>query len=106
MDERDTDAFKRTEKKSNLHISILEEAQGIVRKGGVENSERRYGTPLESFGKIALVASIICDKEITLQDVAKIQIAQKLVRESYAHKRDNLVDLCGYASILNDLEDE
>ncbi len=84
---------------------ILEEAMGIVYKGGKENSDRKYGTPQESFKRISGIASILCGKELSPTDIAKIQIAQKLVRESYAHKRDNLVDLCGYASILNDLEE-
>jgi hypothetical protein len=83
--------------------NILDKARDIVYKGGEQNSERQYGTPKESFGRIASIASILCNKEITDVDVAKVQIAQKLVRESYAHKQDNLIDLCGYTAILNDL---
>lgn len=83
--------------------NILGKAIDIVYKGGQENAERQYGTPAESFERIASIASILCNKEITAVDIAKIQMSQKLVRESYAHKEDNLVDLCGYTSILNDL---
>jgi hypothetical protein len=85
-----------------MESKILDKARNIVY--GQEHKERRYGTPGESFGRIAAIATILCGKEISPQDVAKVQIAQKLVRESYAHKEDNLIDLCGYASILNDLE--
>jgi len=37
--------------------------------------------------------------------VVKVLLAVKLSRESHAHKHDNLVDLCGYASILAYLEE-
>jgi hypothetical protein len=32
-------------------------------------------------------------------------MAVKLTRESFQHKRDNLVDLCGYAHLLQVLEE-
>ena len=83
--------------------TILDQAKDIVYKGGEENAERQYGTPAESFQRIATIASILCNKELTAEDIAKVQMSQKLVRESYAHKEDNLVDLCGYTAILNDL---
>ena len=42
-------------------------------------------------------------KELTDIDCAKVLIAVKLVRESYKHKEDNLIDACGYLKLLNDL---
>ena len=86
--------------------TVLQEAQDIVYKGGEQNAERSYGKATETFVKIANIASVLCGKEISPADVAKIQIAHKLVRESVQHKRDNLVDLCGYTSILQDIEQE
>ena len=65
-----------------------------------------YGSYIESFNKISTVASILAGKTITEEDCAKVLMAVKLVRESYKHKRDNLVDLVAYSVILNDLEDE
>lgn len=65
-----------------------------------------YGSYIESFNKISTVASILTGKTITEEDCAKVLMAVKLVRESYKHKRDNLVDLVAYSIILNDLENE
>lgn len=80
--------------------SILQEAEELV------NGERQfdYGPPKESFGKAAVIASIICNKEIHAEDIIKIQIALKLVRESYFPKRDNRVDIGGYVNLLDRLE--
>lgn len=58
-----------------------------------------YGPVSAQFGKIATVASIACGKNITARDIATINIAQKLVRESFKHSRDNLTDIAGYASL-------
>lgn len=80
--------------------SILLEADLIV--NGSRKSDYGY---TESFTKIAQIASLVANKEFTPQDVCKILLAVKLVRESYRHKRDNLVDLAGYAELLNSLED-
>ena len=38
-------------------------------------------------------------------ECCNVMIAVKLIRERHKHKRDNLVDLCGYAEILNRLEE-
>lgn len=81
--------------------NILKKADSIVY--GEDNAKRQYGSASESFGRASVIASIMCGKDITPADIARIQIALKLSRESVNHKEDNLVDLCGYASILNDL---
>jgi uncharacterized protein DUF6378 len=85
-------------------MNILEKANEIV-YSQTENQKRQYGSIQESFSRTAEIATILCGKEITPKDVARIQISLKLSRETNAHKEDNLVDLCGYASILNDLCD-
>lgn len=86
----------------NSLTSILAEAEKIV--NGQRNTD--YGTATESFGRIADVASIITGKTLTPEDCCKVLMAVKMVRESFTHKRDNLVDLCGYAELLNRIEDE
>ena len=78
--------------------SILTEAESIV--NGSRNSD--YGGT-EGIERIANVASILTNKNITAKDLALIMISLKLVRESFNHKRDNLVDACGYMEILNNL---
>lgn len=77
--------------------SILTEAERIV--NGERNTD--YGSAAASFEKVAGVASILTGKELTAQDCVKVLMSVKLVRESFKHKRDNLVDLAGYAEILN-----
>ena len=83
------------------HKSILAEAEEIV------NGSRQadYGDAKESFTKVASVASVMTGKELSPDDCCAVLMAVKLVRESFAHKRDNLVDLCGYAELMNQLKE-
>ena len=90
-------AFKNQVKEN----SILTEAQDIV--NGSRHTD--YGSAIESFSKIASVASLICGKDLTAADCVKVLQAVKLVRQSHKHKRDNLVDLAGYTEILNQIEE-
>lgn len=62
-----------------------------------------YGPVNESFHMIAKVASIGCNKDISSEDIAMIMLAIKYVREAHKHNRDNLVDFCGYADLLQQL---
>ncbi len=81
--------------------SILSEAERIV------NGERQadYSDPVENFKHIAEIASAIMGKDITAEECCIVMIAVKLARENYRHKRDNLVDLAGYAEILNRIKE-
>lgn len=81
--------------------SILAEAEDIV--NGSRQSD--YGDARESFSRIATIASVMTGKELSPEDCCAVMMAVKLVRESFAHKRDNLVDLCGYAHIMNEIND-
>ena len=81
--------------------SILSEAEEIV--NGSRHSD--YGNAKESFSRIATIASVMTGKELSPEDCCAVLMAVKLVRESFAHKRDNLVDLCGYAHIMNELNE-
>jgi hypothetical protein len=80
--------------------TILEEAAGIV--AGARQQD--YGHARESFAKIATIATVLTGKDLSPQDCCKVLMAVKLARESFQHKRDNLVDLCGYAHLLQELE--
>lgn len=82
--------------------SILSEAEDIV--NGSRQSD--YGDANESFSRIATIASVMTGKELSPEDCCAVMMAVKLVRESFNHKRDNLVDLCGYAELLNRLKGE
>lgn len=81
--------------------SILLEADQIV-----NGRQRGYEDPVASFENIAAIASAIRRKPITARDCSAILIALKLSRESFSHKRDNLVDACGYLEIDNILAEQ
>ena len=81
--------------------SILSEAEEIV--NGSRHSD--YGDARESFSRVATIANVMTGKELSPEDCCAVLIAVKLVRESFKHKRDNLVDLCGYAHIMNELNE-
>ena len=80
--------------------NVLEEANVLVNK----DRNAYYGDPVDTYNKVGTIASVITGKHIEGKDIIKIFIATKLVRESYKHKRDNLVDVCGYSEILNRFE--
>jgi len=89
--------------------SILLEAEEIV--NGARHTD--YGSAHDSFNKIASMATLMLDSEeiellkeeqaLCSTVVCKVLMAVKLTRESNRHKRDNLVDLCGYSELLNRL---
>ena len=81
-------------------MNILKEAMSIT-----QNARKvDYGDAKQSFEKIANLASILCGKNLNKYDIINVQIAVKLIRESYKHKRDNLVDVCGYTRLLSILK--
>jgi len=81
--------------------SILTEANDLV------NGDRQasYGSPVDCHSRIAAVWNVLLKDNLkdnlSAVDVALLFCAVKLVRESTTHKRDNLVDLCGYAEIAD-----
>ena len=93
--------FVKYEDAEENNTSILSEAEEIV--NGSRHSD--YGDAEESFSRIATIASVMTGKELSPEDCCAVLMAVKLVRESFAHKRDNLVDLCGYAHIMNELNE-
>ena len=82
--------------------SILADAEEIV--NGSRQSD--YGDANESFSRIATIASVMTGKDLSPEDCCAVLMSVKLVRESFNHKRDNLVDLCGYAELMNRLKGE
>ena len=93
--------FVKYEDAEENNTSILSEAEEIV--NGSRHSD--YGDARESFGRVATIASVMTGKELAPEDCCAVLMAVKLVRESFKHKRDNLVDLCGYAHIMNELNE-
>lgn len=87
------------EPKTSVYKSVLEEALEIV--NGSRNVD--YGDPVISFIKIGKIATLISGEPMTPIMCCAALMAVKIERESYKHKRDNLVDLCGYTEIMNRL---
>lgn len=77
--------------------SVTAEADRIV--SGERGSS--YGHPLDDFSKTAALWSIILGIDVTEEQVAKCMGQVKVSREMNMHKRDNLVDECGYVKCLD-----
>jgi len=79
--------------------SILDEAKALT--DGARQSD--YGPPSEDFERAALMWSgVLAPKlrpgeRVTATDVPLCMIALKMARQVHRHKRDNLVDIAGYA---------
>lgn len=88
--------------------SVLDEASRTI------NGERQdqYGKPEDCFALIANYWTTYLGSRGYLQegqiglhkeDVAMLMVLFKIAREAHSHKRDNIVDLCGYAGIYGDM---
>ena len=77
--------------------SILTEAHRLVH--GQRGQD--YGHPYEDFSRTAKIWSAILDKEVTPEQVALCMIGVKMSRECNRPKRDNRVDIAGYAEALD-----
>ena len=74
--------------------TVLEEAARLVEDGG----ERQHGRhPAETFGRIAALWSAYLGLTITPRQVAMLMVLLKVGRDASQEKRDNLVDIAGYA---------
>lgn len=76
--------------------SVLSAAQTIV------HGERAamYGHPTDHFSRVAQMWSAILEAPVRPEHVGLCLIALKLAREAHAPKRDNRVDIAGYAETL------
>ena len=85
--------------------SVLIEAYRIV-----SQRNNAYGEPTDTAERVATAFSSLTNRIIRPADVALIQILFKIVRSEHGYKRDNNVDLAGYADIrerclLKEIED-
>ena len=76
--------------------SVLNEAHGLVHKDRGED----YGHPFDDFSRTAKLWSVVLGTEVTPEQVALCMICVKLSREVNRPKRDNRVDIAGYAETL------
>lgn len=82
--------------------NILQEADRIV--DGDRQAD--YGPVRHDFARIAGFWSVILGVPVMPRDVPLCMIALKMSREICKHKRDNLVDMAGYARTLEKYFDE
>ena len=93
---------------AKLH-SILAEASKIA-GAGAERS-RDYGHPHTNHQKIAIfwneiiAENLRTNTPISPRQVALMMIALKLAREVQTPKRDNIVDIAGYAECIGDIDE-
>ena len=94
---------------NNAPKSIAAEAEQLI------HGDRRddYGDMVVSFEAIARIWNTILylkakDKPLVLDkhDVALMMAGLKLIREANKHKRDNLVDFCGYALCAQEMHED
>src|SRR5688572_16361963 len=83
-------------------MSVAKEADAVV------NGDRAtdYGSPLENLGRTADLWSPILGIKVTPEQVGLCMIALKIARQTFRYKHDNLVDICGYAVVLQKLHTE
>jgi len=84
-------------------MNILLEADQIVNHRA-EEKERVYGPFPASMAKAASIASELCNKEITQDDMYKIMIALKLSRLAYSSKEDTMLDAVAFIAAFNNLK--
>jgi hypothetical protein len=83
-------------------MNILDKANEILSG----SREVEYGDPVYNFKKISNMVYDMTNRYISPEDCCSVLMAVKLVRESYKHKEDNLIDLAAYAAIRQMIIDE
>jgi hypothetical protein len=86
--------------------SVCQEADRLV-SGERQND---YGHPLDNFNKVAgLFSAFLGDKlkePVTADEAGLLLVLLKVAREGNAPKRDNLVDIAGYAKVVELIQEE
>jgi len=81
----------------DIRESILFEAHNLVH--GVRGED--YGHPYHDFSRTAKIWSAILGVDVTPEQVALCMIGVKISRECNKPKRDNRIDIAGYAEALD-----
>lgn len=82
--------------------TILQEAQKAV----YGDRQADYGKVKDNFRRIAQMWEAILQCPVTPEQVGLCMCAVKIARQCHKPKRDNLVDLAGYAATLEKMQNE
>ena len=88
-------------------VTILQEAQALVY--GARSAD--YGYPADDFAAVAKAFNAYIEKKYNIvgpleaTDIPIFQMIVKIMREANKPKRDNLVDIAGYAATLEMVHD-
>ena len=85
--------------------SILKEADEIINHRS-EEKERQYGPFSEGMDRAASIFNGMTGLNVTGREMYMALIALKFSRESYNHKRDNLLDAVAYIGALDNYINE
>ena len=87
-------------------MNVLEEAQNITSG----DRHKDYGDAAQNWRCTSrLITALIAnirdirgpDARLSDSDGLMIMVLVKLAREQFRHKRDNIVDMCGYARLIS-----
>lgn len=81
--------------------NVAEEAIEVV----CGERQESYGHPVVNFSNIARLWGAYRGVAFSAQDVAMMMILLKIARNMNSKKRDNLVDICGYALTAEMIDD-
>lgn len=78
--------------------TVCQEADNLVSN----DRQEQYGHPLTNFSDIAVGWNLLAETDkITPEKVGLMMMWLKICREKYKTKRDNLVDICGFAKTID-----
>lgn len=80
-------------------MTILEEAAALIDG----DRDVAYGNARRNWEEIAAMWSVILRHPVTARHAILCMIALKVSREAHSSKRDNAVDIAGYAGLLERL---
>jgi len=91
---------------SSERESVLEEAQKLIHGDRQES----YDHPYDNHRRVASLLSILWEKKLkeplTPREVAMGVMLIKVAREMFTSKRDNGVDICGYAGVIEMIDEK
>lgn len=80
--------------------SVLQEAEKLVHGARQENYDHPYDNHVRIAGFLSVFLADKLKEPITPREAAMCILLVKIAREMYRSKRDNGVDVCGYAAVI------